>query len=602
MASLRKFVPLTFNTTAIFIYLVALLFFISASNPNILLSVPFYFHGFAQLEKEDEDEEITIGFGGNTSEVKINTEQNGSIPNIGEINNFDSNSGGLKILVTLNNISNLNAIGNKNMSKNLFLKVEESNSMSPESEYLTYKFKKSDFDDSYSNNSNDKTVLFLFYPGLINDGTGFKVCLYYFEIYDKRIMCKNDVNEFGNKQERIDLDVPYIINLGSLISQINNSNTIYNKTILLKELSISNYDNIDLRYANSDFDDSNLKYIDSINKLLSIDSVDNHFNNGYYLTEINGSNMSDYTEKQISGNNALRIDGFEFNEKNNKIYAFGDYDYFKGSDYDVKYGLASKHNDHTIFVIDPITAKIIDSIKLWGGEEEGDETTIGNIFINYDNNELYVTALGEGELDEIFVIDINTLMIKSVISSSDFSNQRFYGDATLDDINNIVYMCNGDSIIGINIDEMAIVKNISSIYCPVSIDSKEQKGYFVDYQDIGGGFIDFTKKGSYILLYGGNITDINVHNKNAFVVGQSTSNIFSCDSGLDKDKHVTNYIFKIDMTNGNIPAIYKFNNVYIDNLVENPRNGNLYAKTTEIISDSYACYEDSKLYDLGVMA
>jgi hypothetical protein len=60
------------------------------------------------------------------------------------------------------------------------------------------------------------------------------------------------------------------------------------------------------------------------------------------------------------------------------------------------------------------------------------------------------------------------------------------------------------------------------------------------------------------------------------------------------------YIIKINTTNGKISVIYKFNNIYMDKLVENPSNGNLYAKTTEIISDPYTCYENSKLYNLGI--
>jgi hypothetical protein len=477
MTHLGKFFPFTFHT--IFINLVVL-FLVSTTNS---LSLPFYFHAFGQEEK---DKEIIIGFGGNNPDEKINTNSNGSISSVGEINNFNSNSEGLKILVTTNNISNLLAI-DKNISENLFLKVEDHDSIYPESDYLTYKFKNSDFNSSSNNN---KTALFLFYHGLINDGTEFKVCLYYFNDYDKNVMCKNGVNEFGIKPEKIEFNIPNIINLDRLISQINN-NTINNKLIQVKELNISNYDDINLRYAYSDSDELNLKFITSINKLFSIDNSDDYRDE--HLTQINGSDIYNYTEKKISGNNVLYMDGFEFNEKNKKIYAFGHYNYLKGSDYDIKYGLAEGHHDHSIFIIDPITAKIIDFIKLWGGEEEGDETTIGNIFINYNNNELYATALDEGELDEIFVIDINDLKIKSVISTHDFSNQNFYDDAIFDNIKNILYMCNSDSIIGINIDEKTIVKNISSIYCPKSIDSKAQKGYFMEYQNIRGGFIDFTK-------------------------------------------------------------------------------------------------------------
>lgn len=360
MTILGKFFPFTFSTTIFTYLIVAVLFFVSiiTITPNDLSSISFIFDVFGQVDDDKEKERI-IGFGGNNPDEKINTNSNGSVPTIGEINNFNSHSEGLKILVTLNNISNLLEIDNINISKNLFLKVEESNSFSPESVYLSYKFKKSDFDDS------------------------------------------------------------------------------------------------------------NFKFITSINKLLLIDSNNDDFENESYLTEINGSNISNYTEKQISGNNVLHIDGFEFNEKNKKIYAFGNYDYLKGSDYDIKYGLAEEHNDHMLFVIDPITVKIIDSVKLWSGREEGDESTIGNIFINYNDNELYVTALGEGELDEIFVIDINDLNIKSVISTNDFSNQWFYGDTIFDDINNIFYMCNSDSIIGVSVDERTIVKNISSIYCPL---------------------------------------------------------------------------------------------------------------------------------------
>jgi hypothetical protein len=83
MTPLGKFFPFTFHT--IFISLIVL-FLVSTTNS---LSLSFYFHVFGQ---EDKDKEI-IGFGGNNPDEKINTDSNGSISNVGEINNFNSNSG-----------------------------------------------------------------------------------------------------------------------------------------------------------------------------------------------------------------------------------------------------------------------------------------------------------------------------------------------------------------------------------------------------------------------------------------------------------------------------------------------------------------------------
>ncbi len=84
------------------------------------------------------------------------------------------------------------------------------------------------------------------------------------------------------------------------------------------------------------------------------------------------------------------------------------------------------------------------------------------------------------------------------------------------------------------------------------------------------------------------------------MVGHLTDNYYSCGSDLGKDQSITSYIIKIYITNGYISGIYKFKNVYIDNLVVNPNNENLYAKTTEMISDSYTYYENSKLYNLDI--
>lgn len=120
----------------------------------------------------------------------------------------------------------------------------------------------------------------------------------------------------------------------------------------------------------------------------------------------------------------------------------------------------------------------------------------------------------------------------------------------------------------------------------------------MDYRNIGG-FIDFAKENNYFLLKGGNISDISIHNNIAFVIGHSTNNMLSCSSDPGKDRSIASYIIKIDTTNGIIPEIYKFSNVYIDNLIVNPSNGNLYATTNEIISDPYFCYENLKLYNLG---
>jgi hypothetical protein len=560
-------------------------------------TLPYPFQAFGQLEEKDNE---LIGFGGNNTDNKIIANPNGSIPGIGEINGFDSNSRGLKILVTINNLSNLLAI-DKNIADNLFLRVETHDSTYPASFYLTYKLKKSDFVTSPSNNS--KNTLFLFYPGLINDGAGFRVCLYYFKGYDNNVACKSGVNAFGPKQEKTELDVPNIVNLDGLISKINDdAGTNNTKTTSMTESNISNYEWIDLRNAYLVSDESNLKFVASINRLiLMADDGDGQGNE--YLTQIDGSNISNYTEKQISGNGVISIDGFGFNEKNKKIYAFGDYEYQKGNDYDIRYGLAEGYHDHTVFVVDPSTAKIMDSIKLWGGPEEGDETTIGDVFINYGGNELYATALAEGELSEIYVIDANTLKIKSVIPIHDLSDSGYYTGGVFDGTSNVFYMCNSESIIGVNINEKAVVKNISSIYCPTSIDPKFHRGYFVDYPDFSG-LIDFNKENNsnYLLLKGGNISGIAINGDVAFAVGHAPNNEdYSCNSNLEKNRSIESYVIKINTTNGKIPTIYKFGNVYIDRLVVNPSNGNLYAKTTELVSDQYSCYENSKLYGLGAM-
>lgn len=606
-----------FSVHFLFIFFsVVAMFFVIVSSGTYTFQ---YQTSFAELNSGN-----SIGFGGNNPNEKIDTNSNHSIPNVGEINNFNSTSKGLKIFVTFQNISNLLNL-DKNISNNLFLKVEDHGSLFNESDYLTYKFSKSDFVDLDKVN-NSKTIFFLFYPGLINDGKEFKVCLSYFRDYDREILCKRDVNTIGNKQEKIEFIIPKIIDLGSLISNAylmnpstnNNNGSVgsddsninnvikkisYNNTsVEATKANISDFNNTELRYVSPDKYTTDLKFASSINKILAISNNGDIANQ--YLTQINASDIpNNLTENKLAGNNVLHINGFEFDEQNQKIYAFGDYHYLKGNEYDIRFGLAPEYHDHSIFVIDPKISQITDSIKLWGGEEEGDETTIGDIFVNSKNDNLYVTALDEGEMDQIFIIDASTLKIKKIVSINNVLKGYFDDQASYDKINDILYMCSDDMIVGIQMDDFHLVKNLSSIYCPQTISPKNQIGYFMSYYDLNG-FIDLTKGDTSLLLKGGNVSDIFINengSKTAFVVGHNTNEYpYSCSLTSNKvDGPPTSYIIKINTEDKSVTSIYKFDNVYIDEIIKDPNSGKLYALTVGIVSDPYMCYENSKLYDLG---
>ena len=589
-------------------------------------SVTFTFQyqiSFAQVEGEN-----SIGFGGNNPTEKIYTANlNNSIPNVGEINNYNSTSKGLKIFVTIQNISNLLDL-DKNITNNLFLKVEEQGSFFNESDYMTYRFSNSDFSSLDKNNNNSKTILFLFYPGLINDGREFKVCLYYFKDYDREIFCKRDVNAIGNKQEKIEFTIPKIIDLDSLISNTyfikssinknsgdgNNgssiSNTIKNishnnRFVDSKVINISKFNNTDLAYVSPDKYNVDLSFAPSINKILIIGNNGGDFVN-QYLTQINASDIhKNLTENKLSGNSVLHINGLEFDDQTQKIYAFGDYHYLIGNQYDIRFGLAPEYHDHSIFVIDPKIPRITDSIKLWGGEEEGDETVIGNIYINSKDHSMYVTSVNEGEMDKIFIIDTNTLKIKKIVSGNNVLKGYFDDQTSYDGINNILYMCSDDVIVGIRMGDLRLVKNLSSIYCPQSIGSKKQMGYFMGHNDLMG-FIDLEKGDTTLLLKYGNVSDIFMNDdnsKNALIVGHNTDDYpHSCSSSSNKvDEYPISYIIKLNMDDKSVVSIYKFNNVYIDELIQDPNGGKSYALTGGILSVPYVCYENSKIYDLGVL-
>lgn len=591
-------------------------------------SVTFSFQyqtSFAQVERE-----ISIGFGGNNQAEKIYAANlNNSIPNVGEINNYNSTSKGLKIFITINNISNLLNL-DKNITDNLFLKVEEQSSLFNESDYMTYKFSNSDFVDLDKNNIKSKTILFLFYPGLMNDESEFKTCLYYFKDYDREVLCKRDVNAIGNKQEKIEFTIPKIIDLDSLISNTyfikssinknsgvgNNVSSISdtiknisfnNKFVESKVINISKFNNTDLAYVSPDKYNVDLSFASSINKILVIGNNGGDFVN-QYLTQVNASDMRKNLEEiRLSGNGVLHINGFVFDDQTQKIYAFGDYHYLRGNQYDIRFGLAPEYHYHSIFVIDPKISKITDFIKLWGGEEEGDETLIGNIYINSKDHRMYVTAINEGEMDKIFIIDTNTLQIKKTVSINEIIKGYYDDQTSFDKKNDIFYMCSDDTIIGIKISDFSITKNLSSIYCPQNISSKKQMGYFMGHNDLTG-FIDLEKGDTTLLLKDGNVSNIFVNdenddNKTALVVGHNTDDYpHSCFSNSNKIYGPPiSYIIKINIADKSIVSISKFNNVFIDELIQSPSSGKLYALTGGILSVPYVCYENSKIYDLGYL-
>lgn len=402
------------------------------------------------------------------------------------------------------------------------------------------------------------------------------------------------------------------VNLSNVhLDSINNVKGLFDS----RERNISTYENIDLGsvdYSNTDYQDHN--FANSLNKLLLIDINDD--SKDVLLLQINGSNLQEYSEDKLSGNGILTLDGFKFDEQYAKIFAYGTYHSLIGNQYDVKFGLAPKYHNHSIFVIDPVTTKIVDIIKLWEAEDDGDETTIGDVYINNDTKKLYATALDEGELDDIYVIDVNTSSIETVIPTYDKFKKHFDGKSFYDSGTNILYLCSDDgSIIGLDMSRKGvIVKNISSSYCPTVIDSKAQKGYTVDYEDYDinsnplVAVINLTSGEPINLIIGGNLSDIiidnsltsNYSNQNSMLLVGHSINIFenACTSDNKAPVPPDSFIIQLNVTSGDVTAVNKFKNVFIDKIYGNPITGHLYALTNEILSDPYSCYNNQKLYYL----
>lgn len=386
----------------------------------------------------------------------------------------------------------------------------------------------------------------------------------------------------------------------------NTDKTLKDFASIIHKKSFSNLDDksIMIGYGISEFVEPVSVFAESLNKLLVIFG-DNDSDNEY-LFVINGSNILEYNKTQISGNDVLDIDGFRFDETDNKIYAYGDYHYLEGSIYDIKYGLGTSFQNHSIFAIDPTTSKIEASITLSTQESEGDETRISDLFINSNTNDLIVVSTDEGDLDDIHIVKKNPLRVESVFSAYDLLGEGGLYNVMYDGNKNILYTCNEDnSLIGVELSNKNMLKkNLSDILCPTYLNPLGNKGFFIDHLKDEFGFVDLDNGKSTTILSGGNFSSINwgkQDNKTAFLIGHSISmDEHSCYSSANTSHYSNSYIIEIDVFAEKIKSIYEFDNMYIDDIIENPNQDTIYALATEKISHSNRCYLNLKLLNLDI--
>jgi hypothetical protein len=424
---------------------------------------------------------------------------------------------------------------------------------------------------------------------------------------DKTHISYNNDTIPNNNSNNISLNENWIFTDRETESKKDTGNILENYTSIIPKKSINSSDgeSITIGSGISDYIKPASVFAESINKLLVI-FRDNDFGDEY-LFVINGSNILDYTKTKISGNNVLNIDGFQLDETGNKIYAYGDYQYLVSSIYEVKYGLGKTFKNHSLFVIDPFTSKIEDSITLWTQEAEGDETRISDIFINPSLNNLIAVSTDEGDLDDIYVIKENPLRVESVFSAYDLFGEGNLNNAIYQQSKNILYTCDGyDSLLGIDLNNQNILKkNLSNILCPTYLTSAGNKGFFIDHLKDKFVFVDLDTGKSTTILSGGNFSSINwdMHNdKTVLLIGHSiSSDEHSCYSSADTSQHSNSYIIEIDVTDEKIKSIYGFDNIYIDDIIENPNQDKAYVMTTEKISDPNRCYLNLKLLDRDIL-
>lgn len=522
-----------------------------------------------------------IGFGGHNPDEKITADMDGKIIGIGEMSNkLQSNSAdGLKILVTLENISNLVQY---DRFQNYSLTVEHINSIYPESEYLEYFLDVSKLDENNINRTTTETpIFFLFYPGLIRDGQQFDVCVNSYHEYRERITCSKGINHHSTMKESIDLAIPKVINIQEILASAadyenstrnDDGNEKYNKNSFGYPIEIRQINtlatNDSLNLGSVEYDDQMIIKFDPLSSKIH---VIKDYGSDIYLNEIEASNIQNLTDERISGNYKVRINGFTHDNQTSRIYAIGKYYYWIGNDYEKEYGIAQEYNDHSLFVIDPNSGGRIEKrIVLWSGEEEGDETSTGKqVFLHENNSELYIPEIDEGELASVFVVDPkrNNNQIRSNLDFyKEFGLNPYAESLTYDSKEDIFFICTTfDRIYGIDITNERIIKNYSSSYCPETVSIDSRKGYGL----IDGrlGIIRLDSGVTSTIIKGGNISSLYLKGglNAVYALGYSTDEAGYGD-GSDIE-NVTSYIYKINGKTDKIDSIYIFSNTYIVEIV-----------------------------------
>lgn len=364
-----------------------------------------------------------------------------------------------------------------------------------------------------------------------------------------------------------------------------------NKDVVLKELNLSNFSSVTINWGNNPFVVDELVITPA--GLVSL--FERH--GSIFLLQANSIDIQNKTISELAGWGIIDLDGFKYNEQNGKIYAYGNYYYQKGDPSDLKFGLGREYSNHSLFIIDTKSPNITNMVTIWGETVDGDETYIDNIFLNYDRDELYVAKVDEGDLDSIFVLDIPSLKLKKEIPI----HCCLYGGATYESVHNILFACDNDSILGINLNDTgSIVKNTSSEYCLKAIKADSQIAYFEDDSD-NKGFIDLQTGIVKFLFEGGNLSDFDIYgdvdDKYALLVAHSDPSIPNCLDNSSTQKH-SSYVIKVDLNSGSVKSIIKFDGAYIDKIVKDPTERKSYI-TVIVKEQGFLCSAAIKIYDLG---
>jgi hypothetical protein len=485
---------------------------------------------------------------------------------IEDVNNQNRTSKDLKIEVAINNISNL--LEHKTFNENYNLNIGDIY-YSPDSKHLVYNFTDSDF---VSDNNN----LSILAPSeKINQGDKFKICInqiYSTKIIQEQVVCKIGAYQDGNGTLKITIPIPELISLPKLL--INSSNAIHekeseNNQVKINEINISRLEN----YVMSDLDATYYRDFNwHTSDVVYLITNENPSNSYTVLKKLNMTNPNDPQNIKLASGDKISITNFEYDEQKNKIYATGENFYLVGNEYENRYGLGTLYNNHSVFVIDPVSENITKEIVLYGDENEDDESKVGEIFINNKSgeDEAYVTTYNKGGLQGFYVIDTTKNNIKSQLDINFIKGYRSFDIISYDKKDDKVYLCNHDTVIGFRPYSEQISNNFSSIYCPEVINQNNGKAYGINHGNVG--ILDLKKERVTQVLTGSNASKIILDNKNnsAYAIGYSDDKF----DDVKNQGNITSFIYKTDANTDRLTAIYRIPNLLLKDIIVDPAHTN----------------------------